>query len=96
VAKAIRPLMEGYYYRRFPDAIPRGMTLGNIIARVVDPVTTGPLVNLRPLVPRLNELNKYAREFQHDTNEASETAPVIDSELLPWATESLNLIHVNG
>ena len=81
VAKAIRPLLEGYYHRRFPGKIPRKLLLGQIIALALDPVTTGPLTNLRPLAKELGEINDYASQFHHDTN-LRDTAPVVDAELL--------------
>ena len=96
VAKAIRPLLEGYYHRRFPGKISRKLLFGQIIALALDPVTTGPLTNLRPLAKELGEINDYASQFHHDTNPASDTAPVVDAELLAFARRALNLIYQNG
>jgi wobble nucleotide-excising tRNase len=95
VAKAIRPLLEGYYHRRFPGKIPRRLMLGQIIALAVNPVTTGPLINLRPLAKELGEINDYASQFHHDPN-LSDTAPVVDAELLAFARRALALIYKNG
>ena len=96
VAKAIRPLLEGYYHRRFPGKIPRRLMLGQIIALAVDSVTTGPLTNLRPLAKELGEVNEYVSQFHHDTNPSGDTVPVVDSELLAFARRALNLIYQNG
>jgi len=96
VAKAIRPLLEAYYHRRFPGKIPRKLLFGQIIALVLDPVTTGPLTNMRPLAKELGDINDYASQFHHDTNPASDTAPVVDAELLAFARRALNLIYQNG
>ena len=96
VAKAIRPLLEGYYHRRFPGAIPKRLMFGQIIAMAVDPATTGPLINLRPLAPELLEVNDYAGQFHHDTNQSADAVQVVDSELLTFARRALALIYLNG
>ncbi len=96
VAKAIRPLLEGYYHRRFPGKIPRKLLFGQIIALVLNPVTTGPLANLRPLAKELGEINDYASQFHHDTNSGSDTVPVVDAELLAFSRRALALIYKNG
>lgn len=96
VAKAIRPLLEGYYHRRFPGAIPKRLMFGQIIALAVDPTATGPLINLRPLAPELVEVNDYAGQFHHDTNQSADAIPVIDTELLAFARRALILIYRNG
>lgn len=93
VAKAIRPLLEGYYRRRFPGAIPRKVMFGEIVAIAVNPVTTGPLINLRPLAQELNEVNDYAGQFHHDN---ADTIQVVDQELLTFARRALALIYENG
>jgi len=96
VAKAIRPLLEGYYHRRFPGKIPRKLSFGQIIALALDPGTTGPLTNLRPLAKELSEINDYSSRFHHDTNPARDTASVVDSELLAFARRALDLIYKSG
>jgi wobble nucleotide-excising tRNase len=96
VAKAIRPLLEGYYHRRFPGKIPRKLLFGQIINRVRDPATTGPLTNLRPLAQELFEVNDYAGQFHHDTNQSADTVQVVDGELLVFARRALTLIYQNG
>ena len=93
VAKAIRPLLEGYYRRRFPGAIPRKAMFGLIVAIAVDPATTGPLANLRPLAQELQEVNDYAGQFHHDN---AGTIQVAEPELLTFARRALALIYENG
>ena len=96
VAKAIRPLLEGYYHRRFPGKIPRKLMFGQVIAIVVDPNSEEPLSFLRPLAKEMGEVNDYAGQFQHDTNQGYETVPVVDGELLGFAKRALTLIYQNG
>jgi wobble nucleotide-excising tRNase len=96
VAKAIRPLLEGYYHRRFPGKIPRKLMFGHIISIVADPNTGEPLSFLRPFAKEMGEVNDYAGQFHHDTNTCCETAPVVDGELLVFANRALMLIYQNG
>ena len=96
IAKAIRPLLEGYYHRRFPRRIPRKLMFGGIIGLATQAQAGDPLANLHPLLKELTEVNDYAGRFHHDTNLDPETVPVVDGELLPFAKRALNLIYQNG
>lgn len=95
VAKAIRPMLEGYLHRRFPGLIDTGKVFGDVI-RSVGVDRTSPLCHLEPLVPEYNEVNSYAGGFHHDTNPSADSAHVVDTELRAYATRALNLIHKNG
>ena len=68
IAKAIRPLLEGYYHRRFPGKIPRRLVFGQIIALAAQAQPGDPLAYLQPLLKELGEVNDYAGQFHHDTN----------------------------
>lgn len=93
VAKAIRPLIEGYLHRRFPCHIPKKMMLGKIIADYIKPATTGALAHLTPRVDELQALNEYASRFHHDTNRDADHATVTDAELKTFADRTLTLIY---
>lgn len=96
VAKAIRPLLEGYYHRRFPGRIPRKLMFGQIIAEAANARSGDPLGYLQPLLKKLGEVNDYAGQFHHDTNPGFESVPVVDGELLGFAKRALELIYQNG
>jgi len=96
VAKAIRPLLEGYLHRRFPEYIPRNQMFGKIIADRIAPATTGPLSHLRQHETELQEINEYANQFHHDTNQDADSVNVVDAELLQFARRSLDMIYKNG
>lgn len=96
VAKAIRPLLEGYYHRRFPGSIPRKLMFGQIIAEAAKAPSGNPLAYLQPLLKELGEVNDYAGQFHHDTNPGFETVPVVDGELLGFAKRALKLIYQSG
>lgn len=96
VAKAIRPLLEGYYHRRFPGIIPQGRMFGQIVLMVADPNVSGPLANLRPLVTELQKLNDIIKGFMHDDGEVDTSALPSDAELRTYAKRALDLIYANG
>ncbi len=96
VAKAIRPLLEGYYHRRFPGKIPRKLMFGQIIALAAQAPAGDPLAYLKPMLKEMGEVNDYAGQFHHDTNAGFETVSVVDAELFGFARRALTLIYQNG
>jgi wobble nucleotide-excising tRNase len=96
VAKAIRPLLEGYYHRRFPGKIPRRLMFGQIITLAAQALAGDPLAYLQPVLKEMGEVNDYVGRFHHDTNQDSETVTVVDSEVLNFARRALTLIYQNG
>ena len=96
VAKAIRPLLEGYYHRRFPEKIPRRLMFGQIIALAAQAPGGDPLSYLQPMLKEMGEVNDYAGQFHHDPNPGFETVTVVDGELLGFAKRALKLIYQNG
>jgi wobble nucleotide-excising tRNase len=96
VAKAIRPLLEGYYHRRFPGKIPRKLMFGQVVALAAQAHPGDPLAYLQPTLKEMGEVNDYAGQFHHDTNPGDETVPVVDTELLGFAKRALKLVYQNG
>jgi wobble nucleotide-excising tRNase len=93
IAKAIRPLLEGYYHRRFPGKISRRLMFGQIIELAAKAQPGNPLAYLKPILKELGEVNDYVGQFHHDTNEA---ISVVDAELLDFSKRALTLIYQNG
>jgi wobble nucleotide-excising tRNase len=96
VAKALRPLLEGYYHRRFPGRIARNQMFGRMIDTFADPQTPVPLSFLRPFTKEMYEINDYARQFHHDSGGDPENVPVVDAELRGMAKRALTLVYQNG
>jgi wobble nucleotide-excising tRNase len=92
VARAIRPLLEGYLHRRFPGHVQRNKLFGQIIgdAKVAQP--PNPLVHLQPLTNELYEINEYAGQFHHDTSASADTQ-IVETELRTYAERALALIY---
>jgi wobble nucleotide-excising tRNase len=94
VAKAIRPMLEGYLHRRFPGLIPKSLMFGGVVALIRDAVAPNPLCHAVNLVDVLNEINDYAGQFHHDTNPSSSDSVVVTvSELKTFVDKALAVVH---
>lgn len=93
IAKAIRPMLEGYLHRRFPCRIKRSWMFGTILSEVGRAQLNDPLKYLESLVTELNNINRFAGKFHHDTNAASDTVSVTDEELRIFAERALKVVH---
>lgn len=93
VAIAIRPMLEGYYHRRFPGILPKHMMFGRVIEKIEQATASSPLVNLQPLVSELWEVNEYASNFHHDTNPEASSVVINETELFGWSKRALNLVY---
>jgi wobble nucleotide-excising tRNase len=94
VAKAIRPLLEGYLHRRFPGLIPRDLMFGQVVAFINDAKPPHPVCFAKGLVDELNEINDYAKQFHHDTNPGkADTVMIVASELRGFAEQALNIVY---
>jgi len=94
VAKAIRPLLEGYLHRRFPGLIPSDLMFGKVVTFIGSAAAPSPVCHAQGLVGELNEINTYAGQFHHDTNPGNaDTIQIIAGELNTFATRALNVVH---
>ena len=93
IAKAIRPMLEGYLHRRFPGLIPKSLMFGQALAVIRDAVPPSPLCHAQNLVDDLNEINDYAGQFHHDANPNSDTVRVVASELKTFVDRALSTVH---
>ncbi|MFJ3463624.1 AAA family ATPase [Achromobacter spanius] len=93
VAKAVRPMLEGYLHRRFPGRVPKSLMFGAVVTLIRDSGIPSPLVHAQNLVDELSEINSYVGQFHHDTNPDADTVVVIDSELKTYAVRALHIVH---
>lgn len=93
VAKAVRPMLEGYLHRRFPGLVPKSLLFGQVVLQIRNAEAPSPLVHAQNLVSELNEINDYAGQFHHDTNPGADTVIVNASELKTYVTRALHVVH---
>lgn len=94
VAKAIRPMLEGYLHRRFPGLLPKDHVFGKVVVLIRDSLATSPLSHAKSLVNELNEINDYAGQFHHDTNpDFADSIAITASELKTYVERALSVVH---
>jgi hypothetical protein len=93
VAKAVRPMLEGYLHRRFPGLVPNGLMFGQVVIHIRDSMTPSPLYHAVNLVDELNEINDYVGQFHHDTNPDADTATISSPELKTFVDRALCVVH---
>ena len=93
VAKAIRPMLEGYLHRRFPNLVAKSLMFGQVVVCIRDAAVDSPLSHAKNLVAELNDINEYAGQFHHDTNPAADSVQVVATELRTYLGRSLHLVH---
>ncbi|UHQ55802.1 AAA family ATPase [Microbulbifer sp. YPW16] len=93
IARSIRPMLEGYLHRRFPGMITSGLLFGQIIDQINNAQPPSPLVHAQNITTELNEINRYAGQFHHDTNPAADQVQIVDGELLNFAERAIKIVH---
>jgi wobble nucleotide-excising tRNase len=93
VARSIRPMLEGYLHRRFPGMINGGLLFGEVINLINNAQHTSPLVHAQNITDELNEVNRYAGQFHHDTNPSADQVQVVDGELLGFVERAIKVVH---
>lgn len=93
VAKAIRPMLEGYLHRRFPGLLPKGEMFGAVVALIRDAAPGSPLEHAQSIVPELNNINSYAGLFHHNTNPDADSVEVVHGELLTYVQKALDVVY---
>ncbi|HWK69542.1 MAG TPA: AAA family ATPase [Burkholderiaceae bacterium] len=93
VAKAVRPMLEGYLHRRFPGLVPKSLLFGQVVVQIRDALAPSPLVHAQNLVAELNEINEYVGQFHHDSNPGADTVVVVAPELNTYVTRALHVVH---
>lgn len=93
VAKAIRPMLEGYMHRRFPGLLPKDSMFGNVVVLIRDSVAPSPLCHAKNLVDELSEINDYAGQFHHNASSNEDNFVITAAELKTFVNRALNVVH---
>lgn len=93
VAKAIRPVLEGYLHRRFPGLLPKKEMFGTMIALIRDAEPNSPLAHAQSILPELNTINSYAGLFHHNSNPDADSVDVVHGELLTYVQRALDIMY---
>jgi wobble nucleotide-excising tRNase len=91
VAQKLRPTLEGYCKIVCPGEFPDTLMVGEICKRVRD---AGPAHTLYDLLDELEELNDYAKNYHHATNEDHASFPIVEGELRGYGIRILEIMRV--
>lgn len=94
VARAIRPLLEGYLRTLFPTAFLDSEWLGDFIAKIRQAGDTESLSNMKPAMEELEDLNDYSKRYHHNTNPGADTETIEDGELKTYVGRALDFVSV--
>lgn len=94
-AVALRPLLEGYLHRKYPEAIPSGGMLGEAITEIENTSdSASPLITMAPHVAKLRAMNDYSSKFHHNTQpDYVEARKVTHQELASRGKKILDFVH---
>jgi len=89
VAEALRPTLEAFMRVAYPANFPPGFLLGPFRGLCEQRVDTADQILDRVDIDELRRLTEYANRFHHDSNPASRTQAINDTELLDFARRTL-------
>lgn len=66
---------------------------GEIVNQINAAQAPSPLTHAQNITEELNQINRYAGQYHHDTNPAADQVTVVESELRTYVIRSLDVIH---
>jgi wobble nucleotide-excising tRNase len=89
----LRPLLEGYLHRRFPNEIPDGNLLGEAIIQIRG-ATSGPLIYAAgSTVDAIEAINTFAGNFHHAAHQGYVVPVPSPTEVRHHAQKTLDIIY---
>jgi wobble nucleotide-excising tRNase len=92
VARAIRPVLEGYMRVARPEHFPPGALLGPFLGVCAQRVGSPGEILRSEDIRTLREIVEFANRFHHDTNPAWETETINDGELRGFMERALAFV----
>ncbi len=92
VARAIRPLLEGYLRFKLPGHFTDNEWLGDFIRKIREANSSSSLSAAKEILDELEAINNYSRKYHHDTNLHADSEPLNDGELEGFVKRSLKLV----
>jgi wobble nucleotide-excising tRNase len=92
VIRCIRPSIEGIFRIKFFGEIQSNEWLGDIISKIRNSTADSYFYKYRNILDDISEINDYSKEYHH-SNPQYLDAPINDSELKIYVTNSLKLIR---
>jgi len=91
VAQKLRPALEGWCKIACPGEFSDDLMMGEICKRVRD---AGPTHVLHHMLDDLEELNDYAKQYHHATNDDHASVPIVEGELRGYSERLLGMMRL--
>ncbi|MFL0422333.1 MULTISPECIES: AAA family ATPase [Kocuria] len=92
-AAAVRPLLEGFLHRRYPNLLPANCMFGRAITEIEKASDPSPLTGAQSLVPKMRRIAFFGGDPHHDTHPDAPWQGLSVTEIHGYAREVLSLIH---
>lgn len=92
VARAMRPVLEGYYRVRFPREFPPDKWLGDFANQIRQAEQGHPLFHLQGTLNEINAINNFSKKYHHQDNSKADIEPITDGELQTFIQRTLKMI----
>lgn len=92
VARAIRPLLEGYLRTVFPTAFLDNEWLGDFVGKIRQAGDDDSLSSMKRALDELEDLNDYSKRYHHNTNPGADLETVDDGELRTYVQRPLDIV----
>jgi len=92
-AAAVRPLLEGFLHRRYPNLLPSNCMFGKAITAIEKADPPSPLVTTQPLVPELRRIAFFGGGPHHDTHPDVPWEGLSTVEIHGYARDVLSIVH---
>lgn len=92
VAICIRLLLEGYLKLRFPGKFTESEWLGDFIKKIENASNGEPLINIKPQLNELKDINNFSKKYHHSINPNADYEAIIDTELKSFVDRTLKIV----
>ncbi len=93
VARALRPLMEGYFRVKFPKQFKENEWLRDFIGKVRNADSSSSLYSVRNALDKIEAVKDYSKKYHHATNSGADAEPIDNGELQGYVRRALDIIH---
>lgn len=90
---AIRPLLEGFLHRRYPNLLPENSMFGKAVTAIEKADATSPLVSAQHLVPEMRRIAFFGGDPHHDTHPDVPWEGLSTVEIHGFARDVLSIVH---
>ncbi len=93
IARCIRPLLESYLLKKFPNKFNSKEWLGDYLGKIRSSTAGDPLYKLSSKLAGLNDINDFSKKYHHSSNASADAEPITATELETYCNRTLDFIY---